>query len=231
MGPPASSTSVFSGTVSLLFFQATVPTGWTLNSNVNDKVLRVVNGGSTSGTNSGAYVQVTTNKDFSNIFKINYSTDSHTLLISQIPSHDHPRSTSRVTGSTNIDHSHPYSINSSGSHGHPITANTNNSRSYRADLVIAGRSLAYPGSDAIDGMVRGNEFSDGTASSVTRGNKSISDSTGSHNHSGNTSTNADSINHTHPFTIDAQGGGLGHAHDIDLDINYANVIIGSRTFN
>lgn len=59
----------------MAFFQAAVPTGWTLDATQHDKLLRVVNtsGGGTGGTwvFGGA------------------SVDNHTLLASEIPAHQH----------------------------------------------------------------------------------------------------------------------------------------------
>ncbi len=62
----------------MLFQQTTAPVGWTKQTTHNDKALRVVSGTAGSGGSS----------NFSTVFG-KTATNSHTLSVSQIPSHDH----------------------------------------------------------------------------------------------------------------------------------------------
>jgi hypothetical protein len=62
----------------MLFQQTSAPTGWTKETTHNDKALRVVSGTASSGGSSA----------FSTVFG-KTATDSHTLAVTQIPSHDH----------------------------------------------------------------------------------------------------------------------------------------------
>lgn len=64
---------------SMLFYQAAAPTGWTINTTLNDRALRIdsANGGVTGGVDT-----------FSAVFA-KTSTDSYTLLEVDVPIHDH----------------------------------------------------------------------------------------------------------------------------------------------
>lgn len=77
----------------LLFQQSTAPTGWTKDTTVNDKALRVVSGAVGSGGDTG----------FSSIFS-RTMVDSTTLVTSQMPSHGH----SLRVESNSVDSSAPY---------------------------------------------------------------------------------------------------------------------------
>lgn len=63
----------------MLFVQTSAPTGWTKDTDQNDKALRIVSGTpSTGGTSS-----------FSTVFG-KTATDAHTLTTTEIPAHTHP---------------------------------------------------------------------------------------------------------------------------------------------
>jgi len=70
--------SAFPAGTRMLFQQSTAPTGWTKDTTVNDKALRVVSGTVGSGGVTG----------FSSIFS-RTTVDSTTLVTSQMPSHGH----------------------------------------------------------------------------------------------------------------------------------------------
>ena len=235
-----------SGTVNLVFFQSTLPSGWTAITNeatvLNDKILRVVSSSSSNGGN----VTSVASKNFTNIFTVNYSTEGHTLTVSQIPPHSHP-GTASIGGNAphSHPHSHPLSINTDGDnapHSHPVSAHNHN---------LFGNIHSGGGGDTIAGQILADRFSDSgrsTEYNLKRAPNQSADSGVSgaggggnisgnaphdHNVSGTTLGNNDGDNAPHTHTISsvtAQGGGLSHSHTIDLDINYINVIIGSRNF-
>ncbi len=69
----------FASGTKLVFPQASVPTGWTLDATHNDKALRIVNG--TGGGTGGSLA-------FSTAFS-RTATDTHALSIAEMPSHTH----------------------------------------------------------------------------------------------------------------------------------------------
>jgi hypothetical protein len=69
----------FASGTAMMFVQTSAPTGWTKSATHNDKTLRVVSGTASSGGTVA----------FSTVFA-RTSTDSYTLQIADIPSHDHP---------------------------------------------------------------------------------------------------------------------------------------------
>jgi hypothetical protein len=76
----------------MLFAQVTAPVGWTQVNTWNDRVIRVVDNGGTGGSTGGSWT-------ISGI-----SVDSHTLTVSEIPSHNHGVGT--VTTSSSGNHVH-----------------------------------------------------------------------------------------------------------------------------
>lgn len=86
----------------MLFYQAAAPSGWTQDTTVNDKVLRVV---SSAGGGSGGSWTIS-----------GISVDNHTLTESEIPAHTHTASTNS-TGS----HSHTVKSDQGSSNGTVLT--------------------------------------------------------------------------------------------------------------
>jgi hypothetical protein len=124
----------------MLFQQTAAPTGWTKQTTHNDKALRVVSGAASSG---GVFA-------FSTVFA-KTATDATTLLVSQIPSHQHFGSGLQnatdsspvgsdgsppflVTGTTGLAESNYAGqfTGGSGSHTHPMDI-----RVQFVDLIIA----------------------------------------------------------------------------------------------
>jgi microcystin-dependent protein len=97
--------------------------------------------------------------------------------------------------------------NASGLHDHTISSNTTNGGSYKSDIISTSRTGAFPISDAIDGMVRGSEFADTNASSISRGNKSIPTG-GGHSHP----VSVSGAQHDHTGSVNGDGG---HGHTVD----------------
>ena len=80
-----------SGTV-MLFQQTAAPTGFTKITTHDNKALRVVNGSVTTGGTNSFTDALNTSKDTSNTsVSISGSTSSHSLTISQMPSHTHTK--------------------------------------------------------------------------------------------------------------------------------------------
>lgn len=76
----------FSSGTRMFFFQASAPTGWTklTTSAYNEAAIRMTTG--TGGGTGGS-------DNFSTVFSSSRSTESHTLTLSQIPSHTHTYTT------------------------------------------------------------------------------------------------------------------------------------------
>ena len=76
----------FASGTKMTFFQSAAPTGWTQNTDDNDKALRVVSGtgGSTGGTHA-----LTSPPANSHTHTNTFSAAAHTLSTAQLPSHTH----------------------------------------------------------------------------------------------------------------------------------------------
>tara|TARA_R100001510_G_C7655886_1_gene215388 strand:+ start:1236 stop:2192 length:957 start_codon:yes stop_codon:yes gene_type:complete len=96
----------FASGTKMLFQQTAAPTGWTKDTSHNDKALRIVSG--TVGTGGSvafetAFASQTPAGSISN--SVSGSTASHTLSVSEIPSHTHTLGfNSRGSGSSQIVH-------------------------------------------------------------------------------------------------------------------------------
>jgi len=77
------SSSFPSGTT-LVFYQASAPTGWTKITTHNDKALRVVSGNGGGSGGSTAFSSA-----FSHTHTDSFSVSNHTLITAEIPSHVH----------------------------------------------------------------------------------------------------------------------------------------------
>lgn len=133
-----------SGTL-MLFQQTTAPTGWTKQTTHDNKALRVVSGSASSGgTNS-----------FSTAFNSSVNTSggsvaSHTLTISEMPSHNHTAThfsgagayAGQVPPGNGVNY--PYTVSTSytgggGSHSHSFTNPTFNLAVQYVDVIIASK--------------------------------------------------------------------------------------------
>jgi microcystin-dependent protein len=156
--------SIPSGT-KMLFQQTTAPTGWTKQTDHNNKALRVVTGtagtgGTNSFTNAFNSSKTVSGTTGASSVTITGSTASHTLTVSQIPAHTHTINEGRTQGdggnlyasgddttgtafttqtssSTggSTGHSHNISL-TSGSHTHSFSDTFNLDVQY-VDLIIA----------------------------------------------------------------------------------------------
>lgn len=97
---PADPSPTFLAGTSMLFFNATAPTGWTKQTTHNDKAIRLVSGTPSSGGTS----------PFSTVFGL-ITTAGFTLTSTHMPAHTHSLSGAfAFTGTTGAggDHSHQY---------------------------------------------------------------------------------------------------------------------------
>lgn len=81
----------------MLFQQSAAPTGWTKDTTHNDKAIRVVTGTASTGGSvafTTAFASQTPAGTISN--SVSGSTASHTLTLSEIPSHNHTTTGARV---------------------------------------------------------------------------------------------------------------------------------------
>lgn len=88
---------------SMVFYQASAPTGWTQDTTVNDRVLRVVSGSGGSTGGSWTISGVTVN--------------NHTLTVAQIPSHNHGGTTGNTSPGTNTTGGHSHTVRGRGQNG------------------------------------------------------------------------------------------------------------------
>jgi hypothetical protein len=88
-GDGSNITGIIPSGTTMIFYQATAPTGWTKSTTNNNKALRVVSGsgGVTGGTT--AFSTVFSSRTPSGTVSMSGDTGSHTLTTSQIPSHSH----------------------------------------------------------------------------------------------------------------------------------------------
>ena len=96
------STAVFASGTKMLFQQTSAPTGWTKQTSHNNKALRVVSGTASSGGSvnfTSAFASKTPAGTISN--SVSGSTASHTLTVSQIPSHTHENTFGLASINTN----------------------------------------------------------------------------------------------------------------------------------
>jgi len=213
-----------SGTT-MLFCQASAPTGWTKVTSHNNKALRVVSG---TGGGSGG------NNTFTSTF------DTRTV---PLPRHNHDASTGDAGG-----HSHSGSTNSAGSHSHG--ASTGGAGSHSHSINDPGHRHTYEREriedrDRDGGGATADNNTNTTFTSFSTTGISIN---GVGNHSHSVSINA-AGNHSHSLSINAAGdhshslliNGVGnHSHSVsvsnvgtsgasmDFRVQYVDVIICSK---
>tara|TARA_R100000951_G_scaffold82460_1_gene70148 strand:+ start:3957 stop:4556 length:600 start_codon:yes stop_codon:yes gene_type:complete len=138
--------SFASGTL-MLFQQTAAPTGWTKQTTHNDKALRVVTGSAGSGGSSAFTTAFGTPTVTGTIAG---STGSHTLTISEMPSHNHSMSFMYGGGNNPTTGSDPYyhtkytnNTGGGGSHSHSLSATFSGGAAAinveYVDLIIASK--------------------------------------------------------------------------------------------
>lgn len=196
----------------LVFYQASAPTGWTQDTGVNDRVLKVVSG--TGGGTGGSWTisGVTVN--------------NHALTVSQMPSHNHGGSTGNRAPGTNTtgSHGHSGSAASNGNHRHNVYAG--NSVSTTSVGLGALQAEAVGGSDS--------DLNEQYRTNVGESSNPMLSLAGAHTHSLSINNNGNH-NHTvnsHDHSISSQGSGSGHNHGVSANgawrPSHINVLVAEK---
>jgi microcystin-dependent protein len=186
------------GTI-VMYGGTTAPTGWLLcngQATANPSALRNVVGANVPDLMGRSPVGWGAGSGLTNRTTIGakFGTETHTLSINEMPSHNHPFDASDGLGSTGRTHymdrnvSHAHSTAGGGEHTHNVNgASTNNNNHDHSSATLSENAAESP--DPGSAVVLSN----------------AANTTGSaHNHG----INATDTNHRH--TIQAQGGGLAH---------------------
>ena len=192
--------NTFRNGTTMLFYQSTVPSGWTLVTQgydidgkvvpVYDSILRVSTqrgGGQTSGTMPATEIF---NHTHPHTFQVNGSTDGHALSIAELPSHGHSVSVSST---------------SAGSHSHSISATANTAGSHIHQIYANNRGSYHSQKDGL------GAFEDDAERLLEDWQDTIRPA-GDHTHSiSGSTTNAGS--HSHSFSASGSNAGSGHSHN------------------
>jgi len=121
------------GTV-MLFYQNAAPTGWTISSSLNDYALKIVS--SAGGVTSGSVA-------YSTLFG-RTTTDSHTLIVSEMPAHTHTVAALDANAGSGVGNGGGIgiletipssSVGGSGAHTHPLDM-----RVQTASIILASKN-------------------------------------------------------------------------------------------
>jgi hypothetical protein len=228
------SASEFASGTTIVFYQASAPTGWTKSTSHDNKALRVVSG---TGGGSGGSV------DFTTAFAsrgVPLPEHAHSASLSTHDGHQH----SGPTNNANDTHEHTFTTNDNGGHNHDFSTNSAGSHQHSMNQYGSGSEAGgyglYPNSAPYGGAFGDRPKVNGSASDYTNsaGDHSHSGSTtsvGNHNHSGTTA--GMNRSHYHDFATQT-GGEHGHSLTInnngtasasmDFRVQYIDVIICSK---
>ena len=222
----------FASGTTIVFYQASAPTGWTKSTSHDNKALRVVSGTGGGSGGSSSFTSVFASRGVP-LPEHNHSASSDTHgghqhsgpTNSQSINHDH----SFTTGGQSANHTHSFTTNSVGDHQHSINQySTGNEAGGYGFTGFGGGfqdriKVSAPASDNTNSA--GGHDHSGTTAGISE----------DHNHSGTTSGGGGS--HSHDFTT--QSGG-SHNHSIsvnnsgtsgasmDFSVQYIDVIICSK---
>jgi hypothetical protein len=225
------SASEFASGTTIVFYQASAPTGWTKSTSHDNKALRVVSG--TGGGSGGS-------SSFTSVFAsrgVPLPEHNHSASSGNHDGHQH----SGPTNSQSIDHNHSFTTgNQSANHTHTFTTNGVGDHNHLINGYITANEAAGYGlfpSGGFENRVlvsasngQGTTYAGGHDHGGTTAGMSAD-----HNHSGTTSGGGGS--HSHDFTT--QSGG-SHNHSIsvsnngtagasmDFAVQYIDVIICSK---
>lgn len=228
------------------FQQTFAPTGWTKDTTINERALRVVSG--TAG--SGGSVNFTTAFSSQNVgstalTEANLPSHSHTYSgTTSGHSNDHTHSGttgnetqnhthSGTTGGESADHAHFFSAGTSGAgaHSHSTTYPYEIWNSDGPSENNTGGNGRSTGSHEINGVGdHAHSVSGWTGGRNTGHVHGFTTGGISNNHQHAFSTGGVSSNHTHTFsgTTSATGSGTGHTHSLNLAVAYVDVIICTK---
>ena len=222
----------FASGTTIVFYQASAPTGWTKSTSHDNKALRVVSGTGGGSGGSSSFTSVFASRGVP-LPEHNHSASSDTHgghqhsgpTNSQSINHDH----SFTTGNQSANHTHTFTTNAVGDHNHLING-------YITANEAGGYGFTGPGGAFQDRVLvtapngQGTTYAGGHDHGGTTAGMSVD-----HNHSGTTSGGGGS--HSHDFTT--QSGG-SHNHSItvnnngtagasmDFAVQYIDVIICSK---
>ena len=225
------SASEFASGTTIVFYQASAPTGWTKSTSHDNKALRVVSG--TGGGSGGS-------SSFTSVFAsrgVPLPEHTHSASLSNHDGHQHSGPTNNqnanhthtfATGNQNADHSHSYITNSAGTHNHLINGYITANEAGGYGLTISGAfqdRVLVTASNGQGTTYNGDHQHDGGT-----GGQSAN-----HQHGGTTAGMSD--NHYHDFQTQT-GGSHGHSLTInnngtasasmDFAVQYIDVIICSK---
>ena len=207
-----------SGTT-MLFYQASAPTGWTKVTSHNNKALRVVSG---TGGGSGG----------NNTFTATFDTKTVPLprhnhgASSENQSNGHTHGVSGSTGNNDVDHTHTGSTTTDGAHTHAISD--------------PGHFHSYDRNEGDTEGGGGDEGGNNKQRDTTRKVTGISVLSTNSGHSHNISTGNQNTNHKHSINLTTGGISANHNHTITVDnegtsgasmdfrVQYVDVIICSK---
>ena len=222
----------FASGTTIVFYQASAPTGWTKSTSHDNKALRVVSGtgggsgGSSSFTSVFASRGVPLPEHNHSASSGNHDGHQHSgPTNSQSINHDH----SFTTGNQSANHTHTFTTNAVGDHQHSMNQ-------YSTGSEASGYGFTGPGGAFQDRVKVSSPASDNTNSAGGHDHSgTTAGMSADHNHSGTTSGGGGS--HSHDFTT--QSGG-SHNHSIsvnnsgtsgasmDFSVQYIDVIICSK---
>lgn len=204
-----------------LFAQATAPIGWAIDMTHNNKSLRIVSNGHTSGGTDA----------FSDVFGTGKATAGHTITIAEMPTHT-------ITGSLggeSVGHTHAGTTdNVTVGHTHPFSATTGGQSATHTHSEKAANTQANPlgfasGANTHFAQI-GTTVETGVAS-VDHNHpvSGVTDVSSSTNHGHPFTTAGNSVGHIHAFTADAIGGNSAHAHTIaTLNLQFVDSLICTK---
>lgn len=190
--------SDFSTGTKAVFPQATAPTNWTIDTTHNNKALRIVSSGHTSGGND----------NFTTVFGSGKTTAGHTLTLAQVPAHTHADGT-LVTNSQLGSHNHGVGTLATASDG---------THTHNSDLYNTGDPVGYdPGP---------NVAINDTAIFQNRATSSAGAHT--HGLTGNTASTNLAHSHDVTGETGSAGSGNAHSHGLTLDLQFVDALICTR---
>ena len=221
----------FASGTTIVFYQASAPTGWTKSTSHDNKALRVVSGTGGGSGGSSSFTSVFASRGVP-LPEHNHSASSDTHNGHQ---HSGPTNSQSIdhthtftTGNQSANHTHTFTTNSVGDHQHTMNLYNTSNEAFGYGLNFSGGfenrvKVSVVGGDNTAGA--GGHDHGGTTAGMSA----------DHNHSGTTSGGGGS--HSHDFTTQTAGS---HSHSItvnnsgtsgasmDFAVQYIDVIICSK---